>query len=58
MHLAIYATFFHSSQVDHSIAGALLLSHSILSLILASDSQFVGDYCNSSWLFSVMKPFL
>jgi hypothetical protein len=58
MQSAIYAVFFHSLQFDHSIAGALLLSDSILSLILASDSQFLGDYCNNSWLFSVMEPFL
>jgi hypothetical protein len=62
MQLAIYAACFHSLQFDHSIAEALLFSHSILSLILslilASDSQFLGDHCNSSWLFSVMEPFL
>jgi hypothetical protein len=58
MQLAIYAACFHSLQFDHSIAGALLLCHSILSLILASDSQILGDHCNSSRLFSVMEPFL
>jgi len=45
-------------QFDHYIAGALLLSHSILSLILASYSHILGNYCNSAWLFFVMEPFL
>jgi hypothetical protein len=58
MQLAIYAACFHSLQFDHSIAGALRLSHSIISLILASNSHILGDHCNSSWLFSVMEPFL
>jgi hypothetical protein len=58
MQLVIYEGCFHSLQFDHSIVGALLLSRPILSLILslipASDSQILGDYCNSSWIFSVM----
>jgi hypothetical protein len=58
MLLVIYEACFHSLQFDHSIVGALLLTHPILSLIPVLDSHILGDYCNSSSIFSVMEPFL